>query len=68
MRKFVLVIDGEVGTDLVFEDQGEGPKFEANRMLAAALSSEPVILEVPADSPVVSGWTWDGSTFTPPQG
>lgn len=67
MRKFVLVIDGEVGTDLVFEDQGDGPKFEANRMLAAALSSNPTILEVPSDSPVRSGWTWDGSTFTAPQ-
>lgn len=64
MRKFVFIIDGEVGPDLVFEDEGEGPKFEANKALAAALASNPVVLEIPTDSPVQTGWLWDGENFT----
>lgn len=64
MRKFVFIVDGEVAGDLVFEDQGEDVKFERNRMFAAALLSDPVIVEVPSDSPVKSGWSWDGVDFT----
>ena len=66
-RKFIFIIDGEVGPDLTFEDSGEGPNFDRNRALAAALSSNPVVLEIPDDSPVQMGWTWDGNEFIPPQ-
>lgn len=67
LRKFIFIIDGEVGPDLTLEDAGEGPKFDMNRALTAALSSNPTILEIPIDSPVQMGWTWDGSNFIPPQ-
>jgi hypothetical protein len=67
LRKFIFIIDGEVGPDLTFEDAGEGPKFDRNRALAAALSSNPVVLEIPEESPVQMGWTWDGNNFTPPE-
>ena len=63
MRKFIFIVDGEVASDLIFEDQGEGPKFEGNRMFAAALLSNPVIMEIPTDSPVKNGWLWDGKDF-----
>jgi hypothetical protein len=66
MRKFVFIVENEVAIEEVFETEGEGPKFESNRMYAAVLLSNPVILEVSADNPVKSGWTWDGSNFTPP--
>lgn len=66
MKKYVFVIDGEVGPDLIFEDQGVGEKFEANRALAAALSSNPTVVEIPIDSPVKPGWTWDGTNFKEP--
>lgn len=66
MRKFVFIVDNEVATDQVFETEGEGPKFEANKMYAAALLSNPIILEIEPDNPAQVGWTWDGSTFTPP--
>lgn len=66
LRKFVFIIDGEVGPDLTFQDEGEGPKFDMNRALAAALSSNPTIKEIPHDSEVQMGWTWDGINFNPP--
>lgn len=34
--------------------------------LRAAFLSSPVIIECGQDSPVGVGWTWDGSTFSPP--
>ena len=67
LRKFIFIIDGEVGPDLTLEDAGEGPKFDMNRALIAALSSNPTISEIPTDPPVQMGWTWDGSNFIPPQ-
>jgi len=69
IRKFVLVIDGEVGPDLTFEDgePGSSDKYDHNKALAAALSSEPTIIEIPYDSEVQSGWTWDGTEFKRPQ-
>lgn len=66
MRKFVFIVDNEVASQEVFETEGEGPKFEANRMYAAALLSNPIILEIDANNPAQVGWTWDGSNFTPP--
>jgi hypothetical protein len=66
MRKFVFIVDNEVATDQVFETEGEGSKFESNRMYAAALLSNPIILEISPDNPAAVGWTWDGSNFTPP--
>ena len=65
-RKFIFIIDGEVGPDLTLEDAGEGPKFEANRALVAALSSNPIIMEIPSDSPIQMGWVWDGTNFIQP--
>jgi hypothetical protein len=67
MRKFVFIVDNEVATEQEFETEGEGPKFEANRMYAAALLSNPIILEVESDNPAKVGWAWDGSNFTPPE-
>jgi hypothetical protein len=61
IRKYVFIVDGEVGPDLHFEDD-----YEKNIPLAAALSSNPVIVEVPIDSPVQMGWTWDGTNFIEP--
>jgi hypothetical protein len=67
IRKFVFVIDGEVGPDITFEDEGVGPKFEHNRLLAAAMSSDPKVIEIPYDSEINIGWTWDGKEFKKPQ-
>jgi hypothetical protein len=62
MKRYVLVIDGEVGPDLVFEENSSAQ----HHALAAALSSSPTVVEVPQDSEVEMGWTWDGTTFTEP--
>lgn len=61
-KRYVFVINGEVGPDLHFEPAGN-PQREA---LAAALSSDPKVIEVDVESPVNVGWTWDGTEFHPP--
>lgn len=61
MKRFVFIIDNEVGPDLKFAVGN--PQTEA---LAAALSSDPKVIEIPIDSEVNMGWTWDGTNFYPP--
>ena len=39
---------------------------DVEKRCIAGLSSDPKVVPIPVDSPVVFGWTWDGSTFTPP--
>lgn len=62
MKRYVFVLGNEVGPDLHFEEEGN-PQRQA---LAAALSSDPKVIEVSPDSPVGIGWTWDGQNFNPP--
>jgi|DEB19_MinimDraft_3_1074340.scaffolds.fasta_scaffold01602_9 hypothetical protein len=62
-RKFILVIDGESGPDLVLDDQATSQ----STALCAALSSNPTIVEVSPDLQIGIGWSWDGSNFTAPQ-
>jgi hypothetical protein len=62
MKRYVFVVDGEVGPDLVFEETSS----DQLQALAAALSSSPTVVEVPQGSEVQMGWTWDGTTFTEP--
>ena len=62
MKRYIFVVDGEVGPDLVFEETAHAQ----NAALAAALSSDPKVVEVEPDSVVGIGWTWDGQNFNPP--
>ena len=62
MKRYVFVIDGEVGPDLQFEETANA----RSTLLAAALSSNPKVIEVEKDDPVDVGWSWDGSKFLPP--
>jgi hypothetical protein len=63
-RKFAAVAGEDVFTILIFDDDPEvnpsGPRH------AAGFSSKPIIVEIEENSPVTLGWTYDGSTFTPP--
>jgi hypothetical protein len=62
-KRWVFIVDGEVGPDIHFES-GDNIQRQA---LAAALSSDPKVVEVPMDSDINIGWTWDGENFYPPQ-
>jgi len=62
MKRWIFVVDGEVGPDLTFEEASS----ERHTALAAVLSSDPTVLEVEVESEVQMGWTWDGTTFSPP--
>lgn len=62
-RKFVFIAEGDVFLRIVF-DEDQHPLTEA---WSAGLKSNPVIIEIPIDSPVKNGWTWDGNNFIPPQ-
>ena len=59
IKRFIFVVDNIAGPDIHFTDY-EHPA------LAAGLASDPIVIEVPIDSPVQMGWTWDGIEFKEP--
>lgn len=63
-RKFAVVAGNDVFTLLVLDDDPtvnpNGPRH------AAGFASKPIVIEIPDDSPVTLGWTYNGSEFTPP--
>jgi hypothetical protein len=71
-RKFIFVVDGEVGMNLYFEDEGDGSyKFQRNAAHAACLNSNPEIIEVEASQDGLDdidyfGWKYiDGELIEP---
>jgi hypothetical protein len=71
-RKFIFVVDGEVGMNLYFEDEGDGSyKFQRNAAHAACLNSNPQIIEVEASQDGLDdidyfGWKYVGGQLERP--
>lgn len=71
-RHFLFIVDNEVGFDFYFEDQGDGSaRFQKNAAMAACLSSNPQIVEIPAaesDADYVDyfGWGYKDGKLTKP--
>jgi len=61
----LAAIVGEDVFGLISFPESEFPLAMSAPLRAAFLSS-PVVIECENDSPVGVGWTWDGSTFSPP--
>lgn len=60
MRKFILVVGDDIIADLTMPN---ADKFQRH---INALLNEPRFIEVPADSEIDKGWTWDGNEFHAP--
>ena len=63
LTKFAALVDGDVFGIVSFPDD---LLPENAAPLRAAFLSSPVVIECENDSSVGVGWTWDGSTFSPP--
>jgi hypothetical protein len=61
-EKFIFVTDGEVFMKFTLDTDAN----PAGEMWSAGLKSNPTVVSVGEDSPVDVGWTYDGTTFTPP--
>ena len=72
-RKFIFVVDNDVGYEMYFEDEGDGSaKFQKNAGYAACLSSNPQIIEIEAaendgDNPVHLGWQYINGVLIEPE-
>jgi hypothetical protein len=61
-KRYAGIVGEDVFTIFSFDSELEhGPRLQAG------MSSDPVFKEIPSDVQVAPGWTWDGTTFTPPQ-
>ena len=61
MVKFAFVVEGEVG--VVWQVSGNA---EIEARTEACLMSGPQIIKIDEDVTVLSGWKYDGETFSPP--
>ena len=61
MVKFAFVVDGEVG--VVWQVSGNA---DIETRTEACLMSGPQIIKIDEDVTVLSGWKYDGETFSPP--
>jgi hypothetical protein len=61
VKKFILVVGEDVVTEMTMPDTN---KFSG---LIDTLSNNPKFVEIPIDSEIDKGWTWDGNNFYPPQ-
>lgn len=64
IKKYALIVDNDVFGTIKFDDD---PNHNVNGpRLAAGFSSNPIVIEVDADSDIEHGWTWNGTIFNPP--
>ena len=63
--KFAALVDQDVFGLLSFPPN-EFP-IEVTNLLRAGFLSNPKVIDLPSDTLVEAGWTWDGLNFYPPQ-
>jgi len=63
--RFAALVDEDIFGLISFPESEYPPEMSAP--LRAAFLSSPVVIECESSNPVDVGWTWDGSTFSPPE-
>lgn len=63
IRRFAWIAEGDVFMMFTFDDE-----TERGQRWAAGLNSEPIVVEVDAESQVKFGWTYSNGEFSPPPG
>lgn len=68
-KAFAALVDGELAA-VIYIRPVPGSSNENMTMLAAALSSDPKIIDIsslPSHPKAATGWTWNGVDFDPPK-
>lgn len=65
-KKFAGIADGDVFTILTVDSEFAGLDGSAGQRIIAGFLSEPKFVEIPDNSEITPGWTWDGTNFNPP--
>ena len=65
-HKFAFIVDGDVFGVISLDNNNPYDGYGVEKRCIAGLSSDPKVVPIPVDSPVLFGWTWDGNTFNPP--
>jgi len=64
IKKFAFVTEGDVFAVWTIDTEDTTENSETASRLLAGMMSNPVIIEIPEDTEVENGWTWDGTEFT----
>lgn len=65
-HKFAFIVDGDVFGVISLDENNPNDIRDVEKRCIAGLLSDPKVVPIPTDSPVLFGWTWDGNTFNPP--
>lgn len=65
-HKFAFIVDGDVFGVISLDNNNPHDVRDVEKRCIAGLSSDPKVVPIPLDSPVLAGWTWDGSNFVAP--
>lgn len=63
IRKFAVVVDGEVAGTISLDDSNTSDAVQRH---IAAFDSDARIIPVTTEDPIEYGWTYDGAAFVPP--
>lgn len=65
-HKFAFIVDGDVFGVISLDDKNPNDIRDVEKRCIAGLLSDPKVVPIPVDSPILPGWTWDGNGFNPP--
>ena len=65
-HKFAFIAEGDVFGVISLDEKNIQDVNDVEKRCIAGLSSDPKVIPIPLDSPVLPGWTWDGSNFVAP--
>lgn len=66
-HKFAFIADGDVFGVISLDENNPNDIRDVEKRCIAGLLSDPKVVPISLDSPVLPGWTWDGTNFIPPQ-
>lgn len=65
-HKFAFIADGDVFGVFSLDERNPNDLQDVEKRVIAGLLSDPKVVQIPLDSQVTSGWTWNGQEFQPP--
>lgn len=64
IKKFAFVTEGDVFSVLTIDTEDTTENSTTINRILAGMMSNPIIVEVPDNVDVQTGWTWSGTEFT----
>jgi hypothetical protein len=65
-HKFAFIAEGDVFGVISLDERNPNDIRDVEKRCIAGLSSDPKVVAIPLDSPVMPGWTYENGAFVAP--